>query len=218
MQAKAHSTRFLSVYQSPKHDKMVKLKIIYRSVFEFHVFWVTIAALITNLFTEVSMKKFLKPALLVTAMLFSLNASAELKIAYIEMAQVMQSQQAQDIGKKLQTEFSSRANQLDQLKKTLNDKRTALEKDSKKLSEADMRDKSKQISDLTIDFERKQRELNEDVNIRKNEEMAKFQQQLNKAVSNIAQADGYDLIVYNSVAYASKKINITDKVIAAIGK
>lgn len=164
------------------------------------------------------MKKFLKPALLVTAMLFSLNASAELKIAYIEMAQVMQSQQAQDIGKKLQTEFSSRANQLDQLKKTLNDKRTALEKDSKKLSEADMRDKSKQISDLTIDFERKQRELNEDVNIRKNEEMAKFQQQLNKAVSNIAQADGYDLIVYNSVAYASKKINITDKVIAAIGK
>jgi len=164
------------------------------------------------------MKKFLKPALLVTTLLFSLNAAAELKIAYIEMAQVMQSQQAQDIGKKLQTEFSSRATQLDQLKKTINDKRTALDKDSKKLSEADLRDKTKQISDLTIDFERKQRELNEDVNIRKNEEMGKFQQQLNKAVNAIAQTDGYDLIVYNSVAYASKKINITDKVIAAIGK
>lgn len=164
------------------------------------------------------MKKLLKPALFVTALLFSLNAAAELKIAYIEMAQVMQSQQAQDIGKKLQTEFSSRATQLDQLKKTINDKRTALDKDSKKLSEADLRDKTKQISDLTIDFERKQRELNEDVNIRKNEEMGKFQQQLNKAVNAIAQTDGYDLIVYNSVAYASKKINITDKVIAAIGK
>lgn len=164
------------------------------------------------------MKKLLKPVLLVSALLFSLNAAAELKIAYIEMAQVMQSQQAQDIGKKLQTEFSSRATQLDQLKKTINDKRTALDKDSKKLSEADLRDKTKQISDLTIDFERKQRELNEDVNIRKNEEMGKFQQQLNKAVNAIAQTDGYDLIVYNSVAYASKKINITDKVIAAIGK
>lgn len=164
------------------------------------------------------MQNFLKSALFVSALLFSLNAAAELKIAYIEMAQVMQSQQAQDIGKKLQTEFSSRATQLDQLKKTINDKRTALDKDSKKLSEADLRDKTKQISDLTIDFERKQRELNEDVNIRKNEEMGKFQQQLNKAVNTIAQADGYDLIVYNSVAYASKKINITDKVIAAIGK
>ena len=164
------------------------------------------------------MQNFLKSALFLSALLFSLNAAAELKIAYIEMAQVMQSQQAQDIGKKLQTEFSSRATQLDQLKKTINDKRTALDKDSKKLSEADLRDKTKQISDLTIDFERKQRELNEDVNIRKNEEMGKFQQQLNKAVNAIAQTDGYDLIVYNSVAYASKKINITDKVIAAIGK
>lgn len=164
------------------------------------------------------MQNFLKSALFVSALLFSLNAAAELKIAYIEMAQVMQSQQAQDIGKKLQTEFSSRATQLDQLKKTINDKRTALDKDSKKLSESDLRDKTKQISDLTIDFERKQRELNEDVNIRKNEEMGKFQQQLNKAVNTIAQADGYDLIVYNSVAFASKKINITDKVIAAIGK
>ena len=164
------------------------------------------------------MQNFLKSALFLSALLFSLNAAAELKIAYIEMAQVMQSQQAQDIGKKLQTEFSSRATQLDQLKKTINDKRTALDKDSKKLSEADLRDKTKQISDLTIDFERKQRELNEDVNIRKNEELGKFQQQLNKAVNAIAQADGYDLIVYNSVAYASKKINITDKVIAAIGK
>ncbi len=164
------------------------------------------------------MQNFLKSALFLSALLFSLNAAAELKIAYIEMAQVMQSQQAQDIGKKLQTEFSSRATQLDQLKKTINGKRTALDKDSKKLSDADLRDKTKQISDLTIDFERKQRELNEDVNIRKNEEMGKFQQQLNKAVNAIAQADGYDLIVYNSVAYASKKINITDKVIAAIGK
>ncbi len=81
-----------------------------------------------------------------------------------------------------------------------------------------MRDKTKQISDLTIDLERKQRELTEDINIRKNEEMKKFQDQVNKAVGVIAQADGYDLIVYNSVAYVSKKINITDKVIGGIGK
>jgi len=164
------------------------------------------------------MKRMIKPALLAFTLLFSMTASAELKIAYIEMNQVMQSQQAQDIGKKLQNEFSSRASQLDQLKKSLNDKRNALEKDSKKLSEAELRDKSKQISDLAIDLERKQRELSEDVNLRKGEEMAKFQDQINKAVGNIAQAEGFDLIVYNNVAYASKKINITDKVLAAVGK
>ena len=86
------------------------------------------------------------------------------------------------------------------------------------MSETELRDKTKQVSDMAIDLERKQRELTEDINIRKNEEMKKFQDQVNKAVGVIAQADGYDLIVYNSVAYVSKKINITDKVIAGIGK
>ncbi len=164
------------------------------------------------------MKKLTKLVIFAAALLFSASAAAELKVGYIEMSQVLQSQQALDIGKKLQTEFSSRANQLDQSKKSLAEKQTALEKDSKKLSEAELKTRSKQVSDLAIELERKQRELNEDINIRKSEEMKKFQDQVNKAVGVIAQADGYDLIVYNSVAYVSKKINITDKVIAAIGK
>lgn len=164
------------------------------------------------------MKKLAKLFLIIGVAFFSMNASAELKVGYIEMSQVLQSPQAQDIGKKLQAEFASRATQLDQSKKSLADKQAALEKDSKKLSEAELRTRSKQISDLGIELDRKQRELSEDVNIRKTEEMKKFQDQVNKAVNVIAQAEGYDLIVYNSVAYVSKKINVTDKVIAGIGK
>jgi len=93
-----------------------------------------------------------------------------------------------------------------------------LEKDRKKLSEAELRDKSKNISDLAIELERKQRELSEDINLRKSEEMRKFQDQVNKAVGVIAEAENYDLILYNQVAFVSKKINITDKVISSIGK
>lgn len=164
------------------------------------------------------MKKLLKISLLASALLFSLGASAEIKVGYIEMDQVLQSQTGQDIDKKLQNEFSSRASQLDQLKKLLNDKNVALEKESKKLSETDLRNKSKSISDLAIELERKQREFNEDINLRKGEEMRKFQDQINKAIGVVAQADGFDLIIYNSVAFVSKKINITDKVISALGK
>jgi len=164
------------------------------------------------------MKNTFKLAITTTALFFSLNASAELKIAYIEMSQILQSQQVQDIGKKLQSEFSSRASQLDQLKKLVNDKQTALEKDRKKLSEAELRDRSKNISDLAIELERKQRELSEDINLRKSEEMRKFQDQVNKAIGVIAEAENYDLILYNQVAFVNKKINITDKVISSIGK
>ncbi len=164
------------------------------------------------------MKKLIKLVLVAGTLLISFNASADLKIGYVELNQIMQSQPALDIGKKLQSEFSTRISQIEQAKKKISDKQSALDKDAKNLSDADLKTKSKEISDLSIEFERKQRELNEDASLRKNEEMKKFQDQINKVIDSIAQTEGYDLILYNGAAFTSKKINITDKVIAAVGK
>jgi outer membrane protein len=164
------------------------------------------------------MKKLIKLVLVAVTLLISFNASADLKIGYVELNQIMQSQPALDIGKKLQSEFSTRISQIEQAKKKISDKQSALDKDAKNLSDADLKTKSKEISDLSIEFERKQRELNEDASLRKNEEMKKFQDQINKVIDSIAQTEGYDLILYNGAAFTSKKINITDKVIAAVGK
>ena len=164
------------------------------------------------------MKKLIKLVLVAVTLLISFNASADLKIGYVELNQIMQSQPALDIGKKLQSEFSTRISQIEQAKKKIRDKQSALDKDAKNLSDADLKTKSKEISDLSIEFERKQRELNEDASLRKNEEMKKFQDQINKVIDSIAQTEGYDLILYNGAAFTSKKINITDKVIAAVGK
>ena len=164
------------------------------------------------------MKKLIKLVLVAATLLISFNASAELKVGYVELNQIMQSQPALDLGKKLQSEFASRISQVEQVKKKISNKQSALDKDSKNLSDTDLKTKSKEISDLSIEFERKQRELNEDATLRKNEEMKKFQDQINKVIESIAQTEGYDLILYDGAAFTSKKINITDKVISAIGK
>ena len=164
------------------------------------------------------MKKLIKLVLVAATLLISFNASAELKVGYVELNQIMQSQPALDLGKKLQSEFASRISQIEQSKKKISDKQSYLDKDGKNLSEADLKTKSKEISDLSIELERKQRELNEDATLRKNEEMKKFQDQINKVIDSIAQTEGYDLILYNGAAFTSKKVNITDKVISAIGK
>jgi outer membrane protein len=164
------------------------------------------------------MKELIKLVLVAATLLISFNASAELKIGYVELNQIMQSQPALEIGKKLQSEFASRISQIEQSKKKISDKQSYLDKDGKNLSEADLKTKSKEISDLSIELERKQRELNEDATLRKNEEMKKFQDQINKVIDSIAQTEGYDLILYNGAAFTSKKVNITDKVISAIGK
>jgi outer membrane protein len=45
-----------------------------------------------------------------------------------------------------------------------------------------------------------------------------LQDRINKAVTAVAEAEGYDLVVYSGVAFASKKVDITDKVLKSLGK
>ena len=87
------------------------------------------------------------------------------------------------------------------------------ENENANLTSADRRSKQRQATNLKIEFQRKQRELREDINIRKNEELANLQDRINNAVKKVSEAEGYDLVMYSGVAYASKKIDITEKVL-----
>jgi len=162
-------------------------------------------------------------ALLATSMLaVAVTASAagpELKVGYVQVDKILQeAPQTAESGKKLEKEFSPRTQELDRLQKQIKDLETALDKDSLTLSETDRRNKERDVSNLKIEFQRKQRELREDVNLRKNEELGSLQDRINKAVTSVSEAEGYDLVVYGGVAYASKKVDITDKVLKALGK
>jgi len=151
---------------------------------------------------------------------FLLNAnSAELKIGYVQVDKILQdAPQTAESGKKLEREFTTRTQELERLQKQIKDIETALDKDSLTMSEADRKNKERDSSNLKIDFQRKQRELREDVNLRKNEELGALQDKINKAVTAVSEAEGYDLVVYGGVAYANKKIDITDKVLKSLGK
>jgi outer membrane protein len=151
---------------------------------------------------------------------FLLNAnSAELKIGYVQVDKILQdAPQTAESGKKLEREFTARTQELERLQKQIKDIETALDKDSLTMSEADRKNKERDSSNLKIDFQRKQRELREDVNLRKNEELGALQDKINKAVTAVSEAEGYDLVVYGGVAYANKKIDITDKVLKSLGK
>lgn len=166
------------------------------------------------------MNKLLKS--LLVAGVFSVAANvqaAELKIGYVQVDKILQeAPQTAESGKKLEKEFGPRTTELDRLQKQIRDLETALEKDSLTMSEADRRNKERDASNLKIEFQRKQRELREDVNLRKNEELGVLQDRINKAVTSVSEAEGYDLVVYGGVAYANKKIDITDKVLKSLGK
>lgn len=166
------------------------------------------------------MRHIIKTCLLAIAMgLFAQNTFAEVKIGYVQVDKILQeAPQTSETGKKLEKEFSPRTSELDRLGKQIKDLENGLTKDSLTISETDRRNKERDLSNLKIEFQRKQRELREDINLRKNEELSVLQDRINKAVTTVAEAEGYDLVVYGGVAFATKKIDITDKVLKSLGK
>lgn len=145
--------------------------------------------------------------------------AAELKVGYVQVDKILQeAPQTAESGKKLEREFSPRSQELDRTQKQIRDIEVSLDKEGVTLSESERRNKERDVSNLKIEFQRKQRELREDINLRKNEELSVLQDRINKAVQTVSETDGYDLVVYGGVAYASKKIDITDKVLKLLGK
>lgn len=157
--------------------------------------------------------------LLVGVLLAGNTVAADLKIGYVQVDKLLQeAPQTAESGKKLEKEFSPRSQELDRLQKQIRELETALDKDRLTTTDAERRNRERDASNLKLEFQRKQRELREDINLRKNEELAVLQDRINKAVTTVAESESFDLVVYGGVAYASKKIDITDKVLKLLGK
>jgi outer membrane protein len=162
----------------------------------------------------------LKKLVLASILTFAISAqSAELKVGYVQVDKILQeAPQTAESGKKLEKEFSPRSQELDRMAKQIKDLEVALDKDGLTITEAERRSKERDVQNIKTEFQRKQRELREDINLRKNEELGSLQDRINKAVQSVAKSENYDLVMYSGVAYATDKIDITDKVLKLLGK
>ena len=117
---------------------------------------------------------------------------------------------------KLEKEFASRDAEIQKTSKQVRELQAALEKDGVTMSETERRNKERDLANLTRDLQRAQREFREDLNLRRNEELASVQERANKVIQQMAEAEKFDLILQDPVVYASQRIDITDKVIKAL--
>ncbi|MDP2195418.1 MAG: OmpH family outer membrane protein [Rhodocyclaceae bacterium] len=163
------------------------------------------------------MKRILKtlaPLLLVLAVT---PALAEFKLGFVNGQRVVnESPQALRAKKKIEKEFEKRDQELQKLSKQLQTMQEAMEKNVVTMAESERRNREREFNDLNRDFQRKQREFREDLNLRQNEEMAAIFERANKVIKQIAEAEKFDLIVQEAV-YFSPRIDITEKVIKALG-
>jgi outer membrane protein len=142
----------------------------------------------------------------------------EVKIGFVEIQKILKNApQTVKANKKLEKEFTKRTAQLKKSVKKIKEKESAFRKDSMTMSESDRAKKQKEIQTLKIDAQRTEREVREDIDLRRREEIAKVQKLVNVAVENVAKEQKYDLVLYQGVAYAGKKVDITDIVIKALG-
>ncbi|MDA9210949.1 OmpH family outer membrane protein [Methylophilaceae bacterium] len=147
------------------------------------------------------------------------NVIAEVKIGFVEIQKILKNApQTVKANKNLEKEFTKRTNKLKKAVKSIQSKEAAFRKDSMTMSDGDRAKKQKEIQGLKIDAKRTEREVREDIDLRRREEIAKVQKLVNIAVENVAKDKGYDLVLYQGVAYAGKKVDITDVVIDALGK
>ncbi|MFJ3054282.1 OmpH family outer membrane protein [Herbaspirillum sp. NPDC087042] len=146
------------------------------------------------------------------------HAQESSKIAFVSTERIFrEAAPAKAAQSKLEAEFAKRDRDLQDMAARLKAQSEKLDKDSAVLSDSDRAKRQRDLSDLDKEFQRKQREFREDLNQRRNEELAVVLERTNKVIRQIAEAEKYD-IVFQEAVYASKRIDITDKVLKELAK
>jgi len=140
----------------------------------------------------------------------------ELKIGYVNSERVLRdATPAKAAQAKLESEFGKREKDLADLANRLKAASDKLDKDAPTLAESERTRRQRDLVEQDRDFQRKRREFQEDLNERKNAELAVVVERANRVIKQIFETEKYDLILQEAV-FAGPKIDITDKVIKAL--
>lgn len=136
------------------------------------------------------------------------------KIGFVNVARLIsESPQAAAAMELLQEEFAPRQRELVAMKTAFDDHQARVEKDLEVMGPEERRNAERDLRKEERDLARSVEELNEDVNLRRNEELGKLQRELLREVAVFAGSAGYDLVVGEGVLYASPAMDITAQVL-----
>ena len=121
--------------------------------------------------------------------------SAELKIGVVDYGKLMEeSPQAKTVVEAIRTEFTPRQRDLQNQQQALKTKEDKLQKDGATMTEDQRQRTEKELRDSYRDLSRKQQEVQDDFNARRNEEMSRLQRAL---IEKIGHDNGFEHVVAN---------------------
>jgi outer membrane protein len=144
--------------------------------------------------------------------------AADMKIGFVDVERIRrESAPAERASRQLEKEFAPRAQELQRREAQIKSLQGSLEKEAMTMAESERRSKEQELQRMTVDFQRIQREYREDLNLRRNQELAKLFEIADGVIKKIAEADKFDLIVQEAV-FRSSRIDITDRVLKALAE
>lgn len=156
------------------------------------------------------MKRIVLP--LVLSICAAANAE-DFRVGVVDTERILrESEQAVNAEKKIEKEFAVRDQEIKKLIKQAKELQDSLGKDGNKISDSNRRIKERELANLNTQLQTQQRDFREDLNLRKNEELAQVLARADKAIKAIATSDEYDVILQEAV-YHSPRVDITDKVL-----
>jgi outer membrane protein len=144
-------------------------------------------------------------------------AWAELKIGVVDYGRLVEeSPQAKVALEAIRTEFTPRQRDLQNQQATLKSKEDRLQKDGATMSPDQRANSEKDLRDSYRELQRKQQEVQDDFNARRNEEMSRLQKTLIEQVRTYAKAQSFDLVIADGVIYTTPTIDITPAILAQL--
>jgi outer membrane protein len=152
-------------------------------------------------------------SIFIFSLAFSVAANAQqLRIGYVDMKEVLDNAPQVIAGRtKLDQEFRSRndAIEMDELRTETLELR---------LQQADLNSDNtlqleREIRELRRNISRRKEDLRDELSFRRTEEVQRLEGEINVAVQEIAQRNGFDLIISSPVVYASPDLDITDLIL-----
>jgi len=143
-------------------------------------------------------------------------AAAQSKIGFVNTERILRdSAPAARATKRLEAEFAKKQQDLRQLADQLKRLQDDLQRNAVTMSDAQRQEKERQFNEMSRELQRRDRDFRDEVNQRRNEEMAQLLDQANRVIRQIAESENFDAILQDGV-YVNPRVDITDKVIKAL--
>jgi outer membrane protein len=156
-------------------------------------------------------------SLLVCGLVVSQPARAEIKIGVVNFQRLLEeAPQTKSAMQDLENEFAPRRRELVTMQNDLKSREEKMQKEGAVMAEADRQKAEKTARDEQREFSRKAGEFQDDVSTRRNEELGKIQRFLVAEINTYSAAQGFDLVVGESVIYVKPAFDITAQVLEVL--